>query len=62
MPTKEDLLYMVERARLELTYSRASLRQFQRVDDADTVASVGALISKMNDTIKEAENLLTKLR
>jgi len=62
MPTHEDLIYMVERAKLEMIYSRASLRQFQRSDDPDTVNSVGALISKMNDAIKESENLLTKLR
>jgi len=65
-----ELKYVVERVRIELSYTRASLRPFMRVADPGrpTIAdelrinSVGNLVSKINDTLKEADNLLTELK
>ena len=64
-----ELRRIVERARIELLYARSALRVFQWTDDpgrpnADDEAilnSVGALMSKATDAIREAEKLITKL-
>ena len=65
-----ELKYVVERVRIELAYTRASLRPFMRMadpgrptdDDETRINSVGNLVSKINDTIKEADDLLTKIK
>lgn len=70
MGKNPDLQYAVERMRVELMYTRASLRPFMRVadpgrptvDDEARINSVGDLVSKINDAVKAADNLLTKIK
>lgn len=65
-----ELRYVVERVRVELMYTRASLRPFMAMlkpgqpSDAEEmrIKTVGNLLSKINDTIKEADDLLTKIK
>jgi hypothetical protein len=65
-----ELRRVVERVRVELAYTRAALRTFlpsaasvapMPVETQLIVNSVGAMVSRINDTIKEADDLLTKL-
>jgi hypothetical protein len=70
MQNDYEVRRIVERARIELVYARSSLRQFLTLSDPGRpteeeetrINSVGALISKLSDTIKEADNLLTKIK
>ncbi len=65
-----DLKYAVERMRVELMYTRASLRPFMTPmdpgrpseEEETRINSVGNLTSKINDAIKEADDLLTKIK
>lgn len=67
---RPELLRIVERARIELVYARAAMRRFipplkpgdPDLADESIINSVGVTISKINDTIREAENLITKIR
>lgn len=65
-----ELRRVVERVRVELVYTRAALRTYLPiaasvkpvpVETQEIVNSVGAMISRINDTMKEADDLLTKL-
>jgi len=71
MATKfPELQYVVERVRVELMYTRASLRPFQNMadpgrpnDEEETrINSVGNMLSKINDTIHAADDLLEKIK
>lgn len=70
MAAFSELRYVVERVRVELMYTRASLRPFMAMADPGRptdeenlrINSVGNLMSKINDTLKEAEDLLTKFK
>lgn len=70
MAAFSELRYVVERVRVELMYTRASLRPFMAMTDPGRptdeenlrINSVGNLMSKINDTLKEAEDLLTKFK
>ena len=56
-----ELIRIIDRARIELVYTRASLHQFMRdVEPLNT--DIGVLISKCNDTIREADLLITQVR
>lgn len=65
-----EVRYVVERLRIELMYTRASLRPFMNVtdpgrptdDDETRINSVGNMLSKINDTIRSADDLLEKLK
>lgn len=65
-----ELRYIVERVRVELMYTRASLRPFQKITDPGRpseeeetrINSVGNILSKINDTIKSADDLLEKIK
>ena len=65
-----ELKYAVERMRVELMYPRASLRPFQlpsdpgrpSEEDETRINSVGNLLAKINDAIKEADDLLAKIK
>ncbi len=69
MKDDPELRRIVERARIELLYTRSALGQFQNPSDpgrpnADEEAllnSVGALRSRCTDAIREAEKLIAKL-
>ncbi len=70
MTDNAELRRIVERVRIELAYTRASLGQFLtmadpgRPTDADEtrINSVGVLRSRCSDAIKACENLLEKIK
>ena len=70
MATFSELRYVVERVRIELAYTRASLRPFMRIadpgrpteEDETRINSVGNLMTQINKTVKEADDLLTKIK
>lgn len=70
MGINNELSYTVERMRIELMYTRASLRPFMRMadpgsptgDDEARINSVGNFVSKINDALKAADDLLTKIK
>ena len=55
-----ELIRIIDRVRVELAYTRASLHTYMG-DDALT-NEIGTLISRCNDTAKQAENLVAKIR
>ena len=56
-----ELIRIMDRARIELVYTRASLHQFLR-DSEPLNNEIGVLISRCNDTIREADLLITQVR
>jgi len=57
---KEEVLRVVERARIELLYTRSILRTC--IDDPDLGNAVSSMLSRCTDAIAEAELLITKMR
>ena len=57
---KVEVLRVVERAKIELLYTRSILRT--AIDDPDLGNEVSAMLSRCSDAIAEAEILITKLR
>lgn len=70
MQNDYEVRRIVERARIELVYARSSLRQFLTLSDPGRpteeeetrINSVGNILSKINDTIKSADDLLEKIK
>lgn len=57
---KLEILRVVERAKLELLYTRSILRT--RIDNPEWGNDVSAMLSRCTDAITEAEMLIAKLR
>ncbi len=57
---KAEVLRVVERARIELLYTRSILRTC--IDDAEMGNDVSAMLSRCTDAITEAELLIAKIR
>ena len=65
-----ELKYVVERMRVEMMYTRASLRPFQSManpgepNDVEErrINSVGNLLSRLTDAIRAADELLEKIK
>ena len=57
---KVEVLRVVERARIELLYTRSILRTC--IDDPDLGNDVSTMLSRCSDAIGEAELLIERLR
>lgn len=57
---KVEVLRVVERARIELLYTRSILRTC--VDDPELGNDVSTMLSRCSDAIGEAELLIAKMR
>ena len=57
---KVEVLRVVERARIELLYTRSILRTC--IDDPEMGNDVSAMLSRCSDAIGEAELLIAKIR
>lgn len=57
---RPEVLRVVERARIELLYTRSILRTC--IDDPELGNDVSAMLSRCSDTITEAELLIAKIR
>lgn len=55
-----EVLRVVERARIELLYTRSILRTC--LDDPEMGGEVSAMLSRCSDAITEADQLITRLR
>lgn len=56
-----ELIRVIDRARIELVYTRAALHT--HLSEQEPLSNeIGGLISKCNDAIKEADTLITKIR
>jgi len=61
IPTETaEVLRVVERLRVELLHTRSVLRNC--LEDADLGNDVSGMISRLTDTVAEAEMLIAKLR
>ena len=58
--SKLDVLRVVERARIELLYTRSILRTC--IDDPELGNDVSGVLSRCSDTIGEIELLIAKIR
>jgi len=56
-----ELIRIVDRARIELVYTRASLHNYLHAEEPLS-SEIGALISRCNDAVKEADTLIGKVR
>lgn len=56
-----ELIRVIDRARIELVYTRAALHTHITASEPLT-NEIGALISKCNDAIKEADSLISQIR
>ena len=61
MKNDHELIWVIDRVRIELSYARASLRNFIEEDEPLT-NELGALISRCNDATHEADILITRVR
>lgn len=59
-PDNPEVLRVVERARIELLYTRSILRTC--IDDPKLGNEVSAVLSRCSDTIGEIELLIAKIR
>lgn len=61
MRNDHELIWLLDRTRIELSYTRASLRQFIG-EDEPLANELGALISRCNDATREADKIITRVR
>ena len=57
---KAEVLRVIERARIELLYTRSILRNC--IDDPEMGNDVSGMLSRCSDAITEAELLIAKIR
>jgi len=57
---KEEIIRVVERAKIEMMYTRSILRTL--IDNPEFSNDVSGMLSKLSDTVAEAELLIAKLR
>lgn len=56
-----ELLRILDRARIELVYTRASLHTY--ISEGEPLTSeIGVMISRCNDSISQADELITRVR
>lgn len=61
MRNDHELIWVIDRVRIELSYTRASLRQYIG-EDEPLSNELGALVSRCNDASHEADMLMTRIR
>ncbi len=56
-----ELLRILDRARIELVYTRASLHTY--IGEAEPLTSeIGVMISRCNDAVSQTDELISKVR